>query len=300
LFLEKNIPENDYSFFMAIADNVGHDKNGKILYHIDSKGEYILDARGRKIINDDFPTIIDNYYRYLNNELKDFSHLGFPFQFSQIINSILIPEYYNPDIEKQLNNIIKQGEYQFVSIGKLLNEGVIELTRGHEIGSKFYGTGEIPFIRTSDLINWELDISPKKKISQDIWELYKDKQDIKANDILFVSDGTFLIGKTAMITENDSQIVIQSHLKKIRVIKHDLIDEFLLLWALNTNIVQNQIKAKTFIQATISTLGNRIEEIMLPIPVSIEKRQEISKEIKEIISEKEILKQRISKTVNLI
>ncbi|MHA2073506.1 MAG: N-6 DNA methylase [Candidatus Hodarchaeales archaeon] len=303
LFLEKNIPENDYSFFMAIADNVGHDKNGKILYHIDSKGEYILDARGRKIINDDFPTIIDNYYRYLNNELKDFSHLGFPFQFSQIINSILIPEYYNPDIEKQLNNIIKQGEYQFVSIGKLLNEGIIELTRGHEIGSKFYGTGEIPFIRTSDLINWELDISPKKKISQDIWELYKDKQDIKANDILFVSDGTFLIGKTAMITENDSQIVIQSHLKKIRVIKHDLIDEFLLLWALNTNIVQNQIKAKTFIQviqATISTLGNRIEEIMLPIPVSIEKRQEISKEIKEIISEKEILKQRISKTVNLI
>lgn len=300
LFLEKTVPENDYSFFMAIANNVGHDKNGKILYHIDSKGEYILDAKERKIIKDDFPKIIENYYKYLNNELKDFSRLGFLFQFSKIKNLILIPEYYNPDIRKQLNDLIERGEYELVSVGKLLNEGVIKITRGHEIGSKFYGTGEIPFIRTSDLINWELDINPKKKISLDIWELYKDKQDIRANDILFVSDGTFLIGKTAMITEYNVQIVIQSHLKKIRFIKHDLIDEYLLLWALNTEIVQNQIKSLTFIQATISTLGNRIEEIMLPIPVNLEKRREISKEIQEIIFEKKILRQRIFNSVKLI
>ncbi len=300
LFIEKTVPEKDYSFFMAIADHVGHDKNGKILYHIDSKGEYVLDAKGRKIIKDDFPKIIENYYKYLNNELKDSSQLGFLFQFSKIKNLILIPEYYNPNIKKQLNDLMKQGEYKLISIGKLLNEGVIKITRGHEIGSKFYGTGEIPFIRTSDLINWELDLYPKKKISLDIWELYKDKQDIKDKDILFVSDGTFLIGKTAMITETDVQIVIQSHLKKFRVIKRDQIDEFLLLWALNTEIVQNQIKAKTFIQATISTLGNRIEEIMLPIPVNMEKRQEISKEIQEIIFEKKILRQRIFNTVNLI
>lgn len=301
LFVEKTVPENDYSFFMAIADHVGHDKNGKTLYHIDSIGEYILDARGRKIVNDDFPIIIENYYRHLNNELKDYSHLGFPFQFSQIKNSILIPEYYNPEVKKQLNELIEQGEYELVSIGKLVKEGIIKITRGHEIGSKFYGTGEIPFIRTSDLINWELDVNPKKKVSKDVWELYKNKQDIRANDILLVSDGTFLIGKTAMITEYDTQIIIQSHLKKIRVLQRtDYIDEFLLLWALNTDIVQRQIKSKTFIQATISTLGNRIYEIVLPIPVNEENRHKISIEIQEIINQKKILKKRIFDAVNII
>ncbi|MFX0013995.1 MAG: N-6 DNA methylase [Candidatus Hermodarchaeota archaeon] len=293
LFVEKKKPEKDYSFFMAIAENVGHDKNGKPLYLIDKKGEYLLDDNGNKIINDDFPKIIANYKDFKLGTLYDQSHLGFTFSSSQIDKHILIPEYYNPEILKRLQEFEKDRVFHLVRISDLLNKGIIQITRGHEIGSKFYGTGKVPFIRTSDLINWEINLDPKKQVAQEVFELYKDKQDIKEGDILLVSDGTFLIGKTAMITKNDTQIIIQSHLKKIRVLKKDILDEYVLLWALNTEIVQDQIKAKTFIQSTISTLGNRLLDLILPIPSEIERREKLSQEIKEIVCTKMELKERI-------
>lgn len=300
LFVKKVKPQGDYSFFMAIAENVGHDKNGKTLYLFDKKGDYILDANGDKIINDDFPKIINKYKEFNTGRLYDQSHLGFIFKSSQIDNQILIPEYYSPEIIQRLQVLKEKGKYQLVRIGDLQKEGVIQITRGHEIGSKFYGTGEIPFVRTSDLINWEINIDPKKQVAQEIYELYKDRQDIRAGDILLVSDGTFLIGKTAMITEKDTQIIIQSHLKKIRVVRKDLLDEFLLLWALNTDIVQDQIKSKTFIQSTISTLGNRLMDLILPIPRDRELRNSTSQEIKEIIQEKMALKDRIRTTLKIL
>jgi len=300
LFLEKTPPLKDYSFFMAIADNVGHDKNGKPLYFLDKIGNHLLNSNNEKIINDDFPKIIKSYQKFRNNKLNKYSRLGFSFQFSDIKNFILIPEYYNPDISTQLNSIREKNEFQLISMKFLLDKNLINITRGHEIGSKFYGTGEIPFIRTSDLINWELNIDAKKKVSREIFNLYKKKQDVQANDILLVCDGTFLIGKTAMITENDTQIIIQSHLKKIRVLNRELLDEYILLWSLNTDIVQSQIRSKTFIQATISTLGNRIEEIMIPIPIDAKQKRELSQEIQQIIITKMKLKKRIQNSSNLI
>ncbi|MGQ9629920.1 MAG: hypothetical protein ACUVXI_06320 [bacterium] len=51
LFLErtKNTDE-DYEIFMAIVNKVGHDKNGKMIFKMDIKGNHILDNRGNKII----------------------------------------------------------------------------------------------------------------------------------------------------------------------------------------------------------------------------------------------------------
>lgn len=300
LFLEKNTPPKDYPFFMAIAENVGHDKNGKLLYLMDKNGSYLLDGNGKKIINDDFPKIVEKFKEFSTGTLKHQSHLGFTFNSSQIENHILIPEYYNPEIVQRLQLLENEENYELLTIGDLVQKKIIQISRGHEIGSKFYGTGEIPFVRTSDLINWEINIDPKKQVSCEIYEVYKDKQDIQAGDILLISDGTFLIGKTAMVTEKDTKIIIQSHLKKIRVLKKDLLDEYLLLWALNTDIVQDQIRAKTFIQSTISTLGNRLMDLILPIPKNLEKRKMISQEIEEIIQEKMTLRDRIRDMLKIL
>ena len=40
---------------------------------------------------------------------------------------------------------------------------------GIEIGKMAYGTGDIPFIRTSDISNWELKNDPKQNISEEIY-----------------------------------------------------------------------------------------------------------------------------------
>jgi type I restriction enzyme M protein len=58
------------------------------------------------------------------------------------------------------------------------------------------------------------------------------------------------------------------------------------LHLLNLNLVQKQIRAITFVQGTLSTIGNRILDVKLPFPTNLSKRIEISKYIKEIIEKK--------------
>lgn len=67
---------------------------------------------------------------------------------------------------------------------------------------------------------------------------------------------------------------------------NELIDSFLILFLLNLDVVQKQIQAITFIQGTIATIGNRILEVILPIPSNQNKKSEISNYIKKIIENK--------------
>jgi type I restriction enzyme M protein len=94
----------------------------------------------------------------------------------------------------------------------LVKKGVLQIKRGNEIGSQYYGTGDIPFIRTTDIVNWEIKIDPVKSVANEIYEKYKVMQDVQENDILFVSDGTFLIGRSAMISKLDVKCIIQRSL----------------------------------------------------------------------------------------
>ena len=180
----------------------------------------------------------------------------------------------------------------------LLPKKVISIKRGHEVGSKFYGLGNIPFVRTSDIVNWEIKVDPIKCIPEEIYEKYKKRQDIREWDILLVTDGTFLIGRTAIVTPFDKKIVIQSHIRRIRCLKRDVLHPYLLLYLLNTSIVQKQIKEKTFVQATISTVGNRLKEIVVPIPVDENEKREIIKKVQEIIELKIKAKEKMDKLLN--
>jgi len=303
LFLEKKVEStdihDDYEIFMAIANKVGHDKNGKIIYKMNEKGEYILDKNGNKIIDDDLPQIAERFKLFKEGKLHYYDHLGFVLTFSEITKKfILIPSYYNPEIEHELEGIKSGGQYELASIGELVRDKIISIKRGHEVGSRYYGMGNVPFVRTSDIVNWEIKIDPVKCIPEEIYKMYRDKQDIRENDILLVTDGTFLIGRTAIATSLDKKLVIQSHIRRIRCLKPEVLHPYLLLYLLNTNIVQRQVDAKTFVQATISTVGNRIYEIVLPIPKDKELVRKITENVSEIIKLKESARQRMSEILN--
>lgn len=289
VFIEKK-NNNNKKIFMAIANAVGHNKNGKEIFKTNKNGSFIFDKNWEKILDDDTPIIGNNFKKFIDNESFIESHLGFTIQVKDIKNNIFIPENYNPEIKKQLEILKNNEKYSLVTIGELVEEGLIEIKRGNEIGSQFYGTGSIPFVRTSDIVNWEIKFDPIKSIAEEIYEKYKYSQDVRENDILFVNDGTFLIGRSAMITKNDEKCVIQSHLRKIRLLKTNNITPYYLFYLLNTKIVQQQIEKHTFVQATLSTLGNRILEIVLPIHKNLNEMERLSNEIESIIKLKAELK----------
>jgi len=298
LFLEKN-KSKKRNVFMAIAKNIGHDKNGKPTYFFDKNGKNILNRNGEKILNDDLPKITEQFKKFLKDDSNyNTSVYGFTVNKLEIEkNNIYIPEYFNPNIKNKLSNLSKNKNYKLKSIIDLINENIIEIKRGNEIGSKYYGSGNIPFVRTSDIVNWEIKFDPVKAVSVEVFNMFKKNQDVKENDILFVNDGTFLIGRTAMISKNDTEIVIQSHLKKIRVINNEILNPFYLFYLLNSKIVREQIDSKIFVQATISTLGNRLNEIILPILSNKNEIKNISSKVEKIFKEKTLLKEKSKKLI---
>jgi type I restriction enzyme M protein len=294
VFLEKKLQSRKDVFF-AIAKSIGHNKNGKETYKMNTKGQYILDQNGKQIIDDETPEIANNFNCFLIDKLTEENHLGFIVSEKEITENIYIPESYKPEIKEKINKIRNSKDYELVKFGDLVEQGVIQIKRGNEIGSQYYGTGEIPFIRTTDIVNWEIKMDTVKAISEEVYQKYKRQQDIQENDILFVNDGTFLIGRCSMITNNDVKAVIQSHLRKIRVLKTNELNPYYLFYLLNTKIVQQQVDMKTFTQATLSTLGNRIMELYLPFHKRQSKIEELSNEVQNIIEQKAIIRDKILK-----
>lgn len=58
------------------------------------------------------------------------------------------------------------------------------------------------------------------------------------------------------------------------------------MYLLNLDIVQEQIKSKTFVQGTISTIGDRVNDIILPFPKSIKERESLSERYRKIVNYK--------------
>ena len=207
--------------------------------------------------------------------------LAYKIKSNLIQNQIYIPKYYDPDLKKQLEQL--SNTHRLLMLGKLIDDGIVSVQTGHEIGKMAYGTGNIPFIRTSDITNWEIKTIPKQGISEEIYQLYADKEDVQVGDILLVRDGTYLIGTNCIITEMDIPLVFQSHILKFRVNDDKVINPYLLFLAFNNSLVQRQIRNVQFTADIIDTLGNRYREIILPIPASQERCNELTMSVKSVL-----------------
>lgn len=73
----------------------------------------------------------------------------------------------------------------------MVTKGFLKIRKGHEVGAKSYGTGDIPFVRTSDISNYEISIDPTRSVSDEVYESVRDLEQLAPNDILMVADGRY-------------------------------------------------------------------------------------------------------------
>lgn len=207
--------------------------------------------------------------------------LGYWLDASEIRNRIYIPKYYDPGLRAALEAL--RGTHDLLCVGALVDAGVLSLDTGHEIGSEAYGTGNIPFVRTSDISNWEIKTAPKQGVSEQVYSTYGPKQDVREGDILLVRDGTYLIGTNCFVTAADSKLLFQSHILRIRVEKPDVVSPEAVFLALNGDLVQRQIRAVQFTADIIDTIGQRFAEIVLPIPQDTNRKKRVAAALNEYL-----------------
>lgn len=225
-------------------------------------------------------------------------HIGFKTALSAVQCSIFLPKYYNPEIAARLAALKKT--HALVTLGELLQRKHLSATTGDEIGKMAYGTGTIPFVRTSDVSNWELKTDAKQGVSEDIFEAYRPAQDVRAGDIMFVRDGTYLIGQIALVTESDLPLLYQSHIVKFRVAPTSPVSSTLLMACLSAPIVKRQIRAKQFTADIIDTIGNRWKELVLPVPRDPTTAKRVSVEVAALTTERSRLRDKIRKIPFLV
>lgn len=259
-----------HNVFFAIAEQCGHTPRGKEI--IDSDGN----------IREDFTAIANNYKTGggagAGNEQ---SHLGF--RCRNLHEGILVPRYYDPRIIKAIRARAKKDNARMVSVQELCASKKIAVSgMPASVNSEEYDVhGEVRFIRTSDVSGYELNERTGRNVSLETYHKYRARQDLQIGDILFVKDGDNKIGETAiLLTEDDCHVLVQSHFKKIRSLN---MSPFLLLWLLNTAIVRKQIRQRVFSQSTLSTIGDRIHELLLPVPSSRAKEESIIKDMKTLV-----------------
>ena len=272
-FTKTDSPKQVDHIFMSIVKHCGHDSRGNVIPY------------------DDIPKIHQQYVKTKTGNIRHNS-IGFAKKTSELQDNIMIPKYYDPHIAKQLSNL--QKTHNLLSIGSLVKNKKISVSRGVEVGKLSYRTGDIPFIRTSDLANWEIKTDPKQSVSEEIYGKYSPKCDLQENDILLVKDGTYLVGTCALVTKNDIKSLFQSHIFRIRTMNPKNLSPFLLLAALSSPIVKRQIRSKQFSQDIIETLGSRINELILPIPKEQQHIQMISTQTKNVIEGKMKLREQAS------
>jgi hypothetical protein len=226
----------------------------------------------------------DEVYHTLRQETISSEFGGFEYFWlynDRIRDFILVPKYYEPSIQKELAALEPHCELR--SFGELRDSGALEYHTGDEIGKMAYGTGRIPFLRTSDFSNWEISHDPKQGVSLDVYNEYAPHEDVAENDVLLVRDGTYLVGTSCIITKGDARCLFCGGLIKIRTLKPAELDPFLLLGLLNSYVVKRQIRTKQFTRDVIDTIGNRLDEVVLPVPRSRTVRKAVSEAVRAVV-----------------
>ena len=274
VFFQKHDPkaaaDSNVQVFLSVAKTCGHDKRGKPTFLADGSPDDEIAAVAAAV----------------KKLPAESGRMAFRKPLASLSPYYLVPRYYTPEAGDALKQFAKKTGGELVAVSDLIADKKLRISKGHEIGSDAYGTGDIPFIRTSDIANLEITHDPTFAVSEDIYAEYAPKQGLRPHDILFVNDGRYRIGNVCLLTEHDVRIVIQSHFRVIRSLNHDFLDPFLLLYLFRHPVVRIQVEAKTFIQSTIATLGSRIKELILPVPKDISSLKETLATLRRNITER--------------
>lgn len=169
-----------------------------------------LSQQARTIIKESID-LLDNKLQLINENESEEKFFDIDYEKLDNEAELWTPKYFLPryvDTEKKLCLRVNCME-----LGKIAS-----FKKGDELGSDFYidylnkVDTDVPFIRTSDIYNYQIDSSPDNFI--DIHTFKEINQDIEVGDILFTKDGK--IGEIAFVTSADKAIYA-SGIERIRV-----------------------------------------------------------------------------------
>lgn len=298
IFLEKN-KKQQKNILMCVAEEMGHDHQGKEIYRWD----YTLN-QPTGVLWDDILSINKEI-----NDLKEkspqggnwvgtldngsFSEKKYCFLVDSAIvkeTGVYVPRYYWQEKNRTMQKTARKAGYELIPLQELISNKTIKFFDGHgSPTSESKGKGDIPYIRVKDIVNWEVYKDPTSKIPENIYrQLFSEKKALHVGDILYVRRGSYRIGSVAMISPFDTDVLLTREILVLRVNNTNEygITPYYLLYLLSHWMTQEQAKNKILIETTLPNIGDRWQELLLPIHKDRGKIREISNRIKAAMDSK--------------
>lgn len=273
IVLEKRKPSPKHKIIGSICNTYGEDKHGKPRYKIedgqstDELDDEMADAAG--LIQDQKAT---------KSALK--------FSFSQhkaIKRGVLVASFWWRDlILKKLQNFADQYNCDLVSVSQLIQCGDIEILEGHgSPSSHFKGKGEVPYIKVVDIKNWRVNENSSYFMPQEVAEKYTKKRPLLPYDLVTPTRASKNIGFFGVVMPWQTEVILtrEIHIWRVRE-KGEFVSRWLFLALASLKVVHDQFKYLVLMQMNREDLGTRYKELLLPIPRTVEQREEWATPVK--------------------
>lgn len=192
---------------------------------------------------------------------------------------VLVPTYYDKRYIREIKGLLKTFGVDGITIGGLLDAGVLSVRGGHGSPGNDQRTGSIPYIKVSDIRGLRINVNPTNLVSESVARrLWRGTTSgLRAWDVITPNRASSNIGEFAILLPGEQNVVVTKEVFVFRLLKDDVWDPFYLLWALSLKAARDQWRRVALMQTNREDCGERYREIILPRPMSQRWAQKVSR-----------------------
>ena len=183
-------------------------------------------------------------------------------------SSVLVPNYYDYRFNHGIGRFLELHDLSGITIGELIENGMISERRGHGSPPNDQRSGEIPYIKVSDIRGLRVNVNPTNLVTRPVASRFwrGETSGLQAWDLITPNRASSNIGEYAILVPGEEQVVLTKEMFVFRALDETVFDPFYLIWAFSLKVVRDQWRRVTLMQTNREDCGNRYLEVIIPNP----------------------------------
>ena len=181
---------------------------------------------------------------------------------------VLVPTYFDLRYTEGINQFLAANGIDGITIGELIDDGIIWERRGHGSPANDQRSGDIPYVKVSDIRALRININPTNLVSEPVAKSHwkADNSGLCQWDLVTPNRASSNIGEFAIVLPGEERIVLTKEVFVFRAQLCSPYDPFYLLWSFSLKAVRNQWRRIALMQTNREDCGKRYREIIVPRP----------------------------------
>jgi type I restriction enzyme M protein len=272
LFVRKEQAPPGHKILMSYPRSIGQDKRGNPYYKLNKHGQ--REGELDNEMADAVKELVGRAYRgtAIRQRFAGDSRLCFHVSQEAVRErGVLVPRFWwRAEIDEALKGWGLKNPSRLVTLGQLADGGIIETFEGHgSPPSNARATGDVPYVKVTDLKNWRINENPTNFIHAHVAEKLKKRGvRLQYGDLVTPARASSNIGQFSLVLPWQTHVVVTKEVLIIRVKDNtESITSFLLLALMSLKVVQEQYKTLALMQTNREHLGDHWREVQIPLPL---------------------------------